>query len=100
RLHRAACGGRRRALRRGRGHRRPGREREVRRGDLLGLGGRGRRCGQQGLREREFHRRGGGERLMAVVAITGGTGAPGATTSALALLLAWPLSPGRRVLLA
>jgi hypothetical protein len=37
---------------------------------------------------------------MAVVAITGGTGAPGATTSALALLLAWPLAPGRRVLLA
>lgn len=37
---------------------------------------------------------------MAVIAITGGTGAPGATTSALALLLAWPLAPGRRVLLA
>ncbi|PBC76612.1 cellulose biosynthesis protein BcsQ [Streptomyces sp. TLI_235] len=37
---------------------------------------------------------------MAVVAVTGGPGAPGATTTALALLLSWPLQPGRRVLLA
>ncbi|MEV4611249.1 hypothetical protein AB0K43_01415 [Kitasatospora sp. NPDC049258] len=37
---------------------------------------------------------------MAVIAVVGGTGAPGATTTALALLLAWPLPPGRRVLLA
>ncbi|QKW22834.1 hypothetical protein HUT16_30415 [Kitasatospora sp. NA04385] len=36
---------------------------------------------------------------MAVVAVLGGTGAPGATSSALALLLSWPLRPGRRVLL-
>lgn len=36
---------------------------------------------------------------MAVVAVVGGPGAPGATTSALALLLSWPLLPGRRVLL-
>ncbi|MFJ2862145.1 hypothetical protein [Kitasatospora sp. NPDC087314] len=36
---------------------------------------------------------------MAVIAVVGGPGAPGATTTALALLLAWPLSPGRRVLL-
>ncbi|MFJ9517306.1 hypothetical protein ACIRPK_03395 [Kitasatospora sp. NPDC101801] len=36
---------------------------------------------------------------MAVIAVVGGPGAPGATTGALALLLAWPLSPGRRVLL-
>ncbi|GAA2148524.1 hypothetical protein GCM10009760_40680 [Kitasatospora kazusensis] len=36
---------------------------------------------------------------MAVVAVVGGPGAPGATTSALALLLAWPLQPGRRILL-
>ncbi|WP_063794345.1 hypothetical protein, partial [Kitasatospora sp. MBT63] len=36
---------------------------------------------------------------MAVIAVVGGTGAPGATTTALALLLAWPLRPGRRVLL-
>ncbi|MFB7666653.1 hypothetical protein ACFC1R_22330 [Kitasatospora sp. NPDC056138] len=36
---------------------------------------------------------------MAVVAVVGGPGAPGATTGALALLLAWPLQPGRRVLL-
>ncbi|MFC8719800.1 hypothetical protein [Kitasatospora sp. NPDC057198] len=36
---------------------------------------------------------------MAVVAVLGGTGAPGATSSALALLLSWPLGPGRRVLL-
>lgn len=37
---------------------------------------------------------------MAVIAVTGGLGAPGATTSALALLLSWPLGPGRKVLLA
>lgn len=36
---------------------------------------------------------------MAVIAVVGGPGAPGATTSALALLLSWPLRPGRRVLL-
>ncbi|GAA1947456.1 hypothetical protein [Kitasatospora viridis] len=36
---------------------------------------------------------------MAVIALTGGPGAPGATTSALALLLAWPLAEGRKVLL-
>lgn len=36
---------------------------------------------------------------MAVIAVAGGPGAPGATTSALALLLAWPLEPGRRVVL-
>ncbi|BFV56023.1 hypothetical protein KCMC57_up11270 [Kitasatospora sp. CMC57] len=36
---------------------------------------------------------------MAVIAVVGGPGAPGATTGALALLLAWPLQPGRRVLL-
>ncbi|MGW4652344.1 hypothetical protein [Kitasatospora sp. NPDC004289] len=36
---------------------------------------------------------------MAVIALVGGPGAPGATTSALALLLSWPLHPGRRVLL-
>ncbi|MDH6119887.1 hypothetical protein ABH930_001127 [Kitasatospora sp. GAS204A] len=37
---------------------------------------------------------------MAVIAVTGGLGAPGATTSALALLLAWPLAAGRKMLLA
>ncbi|MEV7177161.1 hypothetical protein [Kitasatospora sp. NPDC093679] len=37
---------------------------------------------------------------MAVVAVVGGPGAPGATTTALALLLSWPLPPGRKVLLA
>ncbi|MFJ1702701.1 hypothetical protein [Kitasatospora sp. NPDC088346] len=37
---------------------------------------------------------------MAVIAVVGGTGAPGATSTALALLLAWPLQHGRRVLLA
>ncbi|MFD8481078.1 hypothetical protein [Kitasatospora sp. NPDC059673] len=37
---------------------------------------------------------------MTVVAVLGGPGAPGATSSALALLLSWPLRPGRRVLLA
>ncbi|MFC8448096.1 hypothetical protein [Kitasatospora sp. NPDC057223] len=36
---------------------------------------------------------------MAVIAVVGGAGAPGATTAALALLLAWPLEPGRRILL-
>ncbi|MEU8510246.1 hypothetical protein AB0C76_01485 [Kitasatospora sp. NPDC048722] len=36
---------------------------------------------------------------MAVIALAGGPGAPGATTSALALLLAWPLEPGRRIVL-
>ncbi|WP_406207089.1 hypothetical protein OH807_34120 [Kitasatospora sp. NBC_01560] len=36
---------------------------------------------------------------MAVIAVVGGPGAPGATTTALALLLAWPLGPGRRMLL-
>ncbi|WP_063752766.1 hypothetical protein [Streptomyces sp. NRRL S-350] len=36
---------------------------------------------------------------MAVIAVVGGPGAPGATTAALALLLAWPLQPGRRILL-
>ncbi|WP_317634003.1 hypothetical protein [Kitasatospora sp. DSM 101779] len=37
---------------------------------------------------------------MSVVAVVGGPGAPGATTTALALLLSWPLQPGRKVLLA
>ncbi|MGA5700536.1 hypothetical protein [Peterkaempfera bronchialis] len=37
---------------------------------------------------------------MAVIAVAGTPGAPGATTSALALLFAWPLAEGRRVLLA
>ncbi|MFJ4093337.1 hypothetical protein ACIPYS_17305 [Kitasatospora sp. NPDC089913] len=36
---------------------------------------------------------------MAVIAVVGAPGAPGATTTALALMLAWPLQPGRRVLL-
>ncbi|MFD5464113.1 hypothetical protein ACFWIQ_15020 [Kitasatospora sp. NPDC127059] len=36
---------------------------------------------------------------MAVIAVVGGPGAPGATTTALALLLAWPLQPGRRIVL-
>ncbi|MEV0532396.1 hypothetical protein [Kitasatospora sp. NPDC050463] len=36
---------------------------------------------------------------MAVIAVVGGPGAPGATTTALALLLAWPLPPGRRIVL-
>ncbi|MFD8752715.1 hypothetical protein ACFV0O_17290, partial [Kitasatospora sp. NPDC059577] len=40
-----------------------------------------------------------GGRLMAVIAVVGGPGAPGATTTALALLLAWPLQPGRRIVL-
>ncbi|MBT2418015.1 hypothetical protein J7F01_08850 [Streptomyces sp. ISL-22] len=37
---------------------------------------------------------------MAVIALAGGPGAPGVTTTALALLLAWPLQVGRRVILA
>jgi hypothetical protein len=37
---------------------------------------------------------------MAVIALAGGLGAPGATTTALALLLSWPLEPGRRLILA
>lgn len=37
---------------------------------------------------------------MAVIALAGCTGAPGVTTSALALLLSWPLEPGRRMILA
>ncbi|CAL9671256.1 hypothetical protein SUDANB15_07413 (plasmid) [Streptomyces sp. enrichment culture] len=37
---------------------------------------------------------------MAVIALTGCSGAPGVTTSALALLLSWPLEPGRRMILA
>ncbi|MFD7708583.1 hypothetical protein [Streptomyces sp. NPDC059786] len=37
---------------------------------------------------------------MAVIALAGCSGAPGVTTSALALLLAWPLQPGRRMILA
>ncbi|MGW3667444.1 hypothetical protein [Streptomyces sp. NPDC005141] len=37
---------------------------------------------------------------MAVIALAGCSGAPGVTTSALALLLAWPLEPGRRMILA
>ncbi len=36
---------------------------------------------------------------MAVIAVVGGPGAPGATTAALALLLAWPLEPGRKIIL-
>ncbi|WP_328953935.1 hypothetical protein [Kitasatospora purpeofusca] len=36
---------------------------------------------------------------MAVIAVVGAPGAPGATTTALALLMAWPLQPGRRILL-
>jgi hypothetical protein len=36
---------------------------------------------------------------MTVVAVTGGQGSPGATSTALALLLTWPLPPGRRVIL-
>lgn len=31
---------------------------------------------------------------MAVIALAGCSGAPGVTTSALALLLSWPLDPG------
>ncbi|MGW5355265.1 hypothetical protein ACWERV_32690 [Streptomyces sp. NPDC004031] len=37
---------------------------------------------------------------MAVVALAGGLGAPGVTTTAMALLLTWPLDPGHRVILA
>ncbi|MFF9171823.1 MULTISPECIES: hypothetical protein [unclassified Streptomyces] len=37
---------------------------------------------------------------MGVIALAGCRGAPGVTTSALALLLAWPLKPGRRMILA
>ncbi|SEG85834.1 hypothetical protein SAMN05216223_116147 [Actinacidiphila yanglinensis] len=37
---------------------------------------------------------------MAVVALAGGLGAPGVTTTAMALLMAWPLAPGQRVILA
>ncbi|OQR63426.1 hypothetical protein B6E66_13870 [Streptomyces maremycinicus] len=37
---------------------------------------------------------------MAVVALAGCSGAPGVTTSALALLLSWPLEAGRRLILA
>ncbi|MEU1446928.1 hypothetical protein [Streptomyces mirabilis] len=37
---------------------------------------------------------------MAVIALAGCSGAPGVTTSALALLLTWPLEPGRRMVLA
>ncbi|MEU3795949.1 hypothetical protein AB0F07_40295 [Streptomyces fructofermentans] len=37
---------------------------------------------------------------MAVIALAGCSGAPGVTTTALALLLSWPLHPGRRMVLA
>jgi hypothetical protein len=37
---------------------------------------------------------------MAVIALAGCTGAPGVTTTALALLLSWPLEPGRKMILA
>ncbi|MFF0735947.1 hypothetical protein ACFYVK_30530 [Streptomyces chartreusis] len=37
---------------------------------------------------------------MAVIALAGCSGAPGVTTSALALLLSWPLGAGRRMILA
>lgn len=37
---------------------------------------------------------------MAVIALAGCSGAPGVTTSVLALLLSWPLEPGRRMILA
>ncbi|MFD3373695.1 MULTISPECIES: hypothetical protein [unclassified Streptomyces] len=37
---------------------------------------------------------------MTVIALAGCSGAPGVTTSALALLLSWPLEPGRRMVLA
>ncbi|MGW1527955.1 hypothetical protein [Streptomyces sp. NPDC002159] len=37
---------------------------------------------------------------MAVIALAGCSGAPGVTTSALALLLSWPLQSGRRMILA
>ncbi|MFC8660777.1 hypothetical protein [Streptomyces sp. NPDC057199] len=37
---------------------------------------------------------------MAVIALAGCSGAPGVTTTALAMLLSWPLEPGRRMVLA
>ncbi|MEU3735386.1 hypothetical protein AB0E81_39360 [Streptomyces sp. NPDC033538] len=37
---------------------------------------------------------------MAVIALAGCSGAPGVTTTALGLLLSWPLAPGRRMILA
>ncbi|MBA2949626.1 hypothetical protein [Streptomyces himalayensis] len=37
---------------------------------------------------------------MSVIALAGCSGAPGVTTSALALLLTWPIEPGRRMILA
>ncbi|EFE72360.1 conserved hypothetical protein [Streptomyces viridosporus ATCC 14672] len=37
---------------------------------------------------------------MSVIALAGCRGAPGVTTSALALLLSWPLEPGRKMILA
>ncbi|WP_327187958.1 hypothetical protein [Streptomyces sp. NBC_01334] len=37
---------------------------------------------------------------MTVIALAGCSGAPGVTTTALALLLSWPLEPGRRMMLA
>ncbi|MFC9643826.1 hypothetical protein ACFTZF_35630 [Streptomyces mirabilis] len=37
---------------------------------------------------------------MTVIALAGCSGAPGVTTTALALLLTWPLEPGRKVILA
>ncbi|MGW6755542.1 hypothetical protein [Streptomyces sp. NPDC055006] len=37
---------------------------------------------------------------MSVIALAGCSGSPGVTTSALALLLSWPLQPGRRMVLA
>ncbi|MFF7358326.1 hypothetical protein ACFZA1_37720 [Streptomyces filipinensis] len=37
---------------------------------------------------------------MAVIALAGCSGAPGVTTSALALLMSWPLEAGRRMILA
>ncbi|MEW1648379.1 hypothetical protein [Streptomyces sp. NPDC091219] len=37
---------------------------------------------------------------MAIIALAGCSGAPGVTTTALALLLSWPLEPGRKMILA
>jgi hypothetical protein len=37
---------------------------------------------------------------MAVIALAGGLGAPGVTTTAMALLLTWPLEPGHKMVLA
>ncbi|MFD4588281.1 MinD/ParA family protein [Streptomyces sp. NPDC058434] len=37
---------------------------------------------------------------MTVIALAGCSGAPGVTTTALALLLTWPIEPGRRMILA